>query len=96
MVAVVIACAYNAHVSAIYDVKAPKRAVNMTLNEDLVRCAREYAANLSEQVEKLLAAFVTAERKRRAEEDGRLDAAIRAWNDFDEKYGAFADEHSDL
>lgn len=79
-----------------YDVNAPKRAVNMTLNEDLVRCAREYAANLSEQVEKLLADYVGAERKRRAEEDGRLDAAITAWNDFDEKYGSFADEHSDL
>jgi len=82
--------------SRIYDVNAPKRPVNMTLNEDLVRCAREYATNLSEQVEKLLAAFVTAERTRRAEEEGRLDAAISAWNDFDDTYGAFADEHSDL
>lgn len=80
----------------IYDVNAPKRPVNMTLNEDLVRCAREYATNLSEQVEKLLAEFVMAERKRRVEEEGRLDAAIRAWNDFDEKYGAFADEHAEL
>ena len=68
----------------------------MTLNEDLVRCAREYAANLSEQVEKLLADYVGAERKRRAEEDGRLDAAITGWNDFDAQYGSFADEHSEL
>ncbi len=82
--------------SRIYDVNAPKRPVNMTLNEDLVRCAREYASNLSEQVEKLLVDYVINERKRRAEEDGRLDAAITAWNDFDEKYGSFADEHSDL
>lgn len=82
--------------SRIYDVNAPKRAVNMTLNEDLVRCAREYAANLSEQVEKLLAEFVGAERRRRTEEDGRLDAAITAWNAFDEMYGSFADEHADL
>lgn len=82
--------------SRIYDVNAPKRPVNMTLNEDLVRCAREYATNLSEQVERLLVDYVVNERKRRAEEDGRLDAAITAWNDFDEKYGSFADEHSDL
>ncbi len=68
----------------------------MTLNEDLVRCAREYAANLSEQVERLLADYVGAERKRRAAEDGRMDAAITAWNVFDETYGSFADEHSDL
>ncbi len=82
--------------SRIYDVNAPKRAVNMTLNEDLVRCAREYASNLSEQVEKLLADYVTAERRRREEEEGRLDAAISGWNDFDEQHGAFADEHSAL
>ena len=89
-------CAYNAHMARIYDVNAPKRPVNMTLNEDLVRCAREYTSNLSEQVEKLLADYVIAERKRRAEEDSRLDAAIAGWNEFDEKYGAFADEHSEL
>jgi len=82
--------------SSTYNIHAPKRPVNMTLNEDLVRCAREYASNLSEQVEKLLAEFVAAEKKRRTEEDGRLDAAITAWNDFDEEHGAFADEHADL
>ncbi|CAN5897067.1 type II toxin-antitoxin system CcdA family antitoxin [soil metagenome] len=82
--------------SRAYDVNAPKRAVNMTLNEDLVRCAREYASNLSEQVEKLLADYVTAERRRREEEEGRLDAAISAWNEFDETHGAFADDHSAL
>jgi antitoxin CcdA len=83
-------------VSRSYDNNAPKRAVNMTLNEDLVRRAREYTTNLSEQVEKLLAEFVTTERKRRAEEDAQLDAAISAWNEFDEQHGAFADEHSNL
>ena len=79
-----------------YDVDAPKRPVNMTLNEDLVRCARQYTSNLSEQVEKLLAEFVAAERSRRAERDAQLDAAIEAWNEFDEKYGSFADEYLDL
>ena len=79
-----------------YDTDAPKRAVNMTLNEDLVRRAREYTTNLSEQVEKLLADFVAAEQKRRTEEDGRLDAAIAAWNEFDATHGPFADEHADL
>jgi len=47
---------------------------------------------MHEQVEKLLAEFVMAERKRRAEQDARLDLAIAAWNDF----GSFADEHSNL
>jgi post-segregation antitoxin (ccd killing protein) len=64
-----------------YDSNAPKRAVNMTLNEDLVRRARHYLA---------------AEQKRHAEEEHQLDAAIAAWNDFDIAHGSFADEHSDL
>jgi len=68
----------------------------MTLNEDLVRRAREYATNLSEKVEKLLADYVAAERERRAEADSSLDAAITAWNEFDEQHGAFADEHLNL
>jgi antitoxin CcdA len=79
-----------------YDVNAPKRPVNMTLNEDLVRCAREYTSNLSEQVEKLLADYVATEHQRRTEADARLDAAIAAWNSFDEEHGSFADEHADL
>ncbi len=79
-----------------YDANAPKRPVNMTLNEDLVRRAREYTSNLSEQVEKLLADFVIAERNRRAQEDALLDAAIRASNEFDERHGSFADEYADL
>lgn len=82
--------------SRAYDTNAPKRPVNMSLNEDLVRCAREYTANLSEQVERLLAEFVTAEQKRRADEDRQLDAAIDGLNEFYEKYGSFADEHSNL
>lgn len=79
-----------------YDVHAPKRPVNMSLNEDLVRRAREYTGNLSEQVEKLLADYVTAEQKRRDERERRLDAAIDAWNAFDAQHGSFADEHADL
>jgi antitoxin CcdA len=41
-----------------YDRAAFKRPVNMTLNEDLVRRARGFTPNLSETVERLLAAFV--------------------------------------
>jgi antitoxin CcdA len=79
-----------------YDVDAAKRPVNMSLNEDLVRKAREITDNLSEQVEKLLAEYVLAEQKRRAENEARLDAAVDAWNDFNERFGSFADDHSTL
>jgi antitoxin CcdA len=79
-----------------YDVDAPKRPVNMSLNEDLVRKAREITDNLSEQVEKLLADYVLVEQKRRADEEARLDAAVSAWNEFNDRFGSFADEHSTL
>lgn len=79
-----------------YDLNAPKRPVNMTLNQDLVRRARALTGNLSERVEQLLAEYLLAEHKRCAERDARLDAAIEALNAFDETHGSFADEHSSL
>ena len=41
-----------------HDRAAPKRPVNMTLNEDLVRRVRRITPNLSETVERLLTEFV--------------------------------------
>ena len=79
-----------------YDLTAPKRPVNMTLNEDLVRKARELTGNLSEQVETLLAAYVLEAQRRRADEEGRLDEMLAALREFSEKHGSFADEHSML
>ena len=79
-----------------YDTHAPKRPVNLSLNEDLVRQARAFTGNLSEQVEKLLADYVTEEQKQLDERERQLDAAIAAWNEFDAKYGSFADEYIDF
>lgn len=79
-----------------YDSHAPKRPVNLSLNEDLVRQARTFTGNLSEQVEKLLAEYVTEEQKRLDERERRLDDAITALNEFDATYGSFADEYIDF
>lgn len=75
-----------------YDRKAPKRPVNMSLNEDLVRRARGLTPNLSETVERLLAGFVEAEEARRADLERKIDEYIAASNAFIEKYGSAADE----
>lgn len=79
-----------------YDAHAPKRPVNLSLNEDLVRQARTFTGNLSEQVEKLLAEYVAEEQKRFDERERRLDDAIAALNEFDATYGSFADEYADF
>ena len=79
-----------------YNAKAPKRPVNLSLNEDLVAQAREVTNNLSEVVESLLADFVSKERARRDAHAKALKEAVLTWNAFGEKHGSFADEHSTL
>jgi antitoxin CcdA len=79
-----------------YNRAAPKRAVNMTLNEDLVRRARSITPNLSETVESLLAAYVDDAEGRAAHREQQIAAHIAASDAFVAKYGALADEFSTL
>jgi antitoxin CcdA len=81
---------------AVFNVKAPKRPVNLSLNEDLVAQARGVTDNLSEVVESLLADFLSRERARRDAQARALKEAILTWNTFAENQGSFADEHSTL
>jgi hypothetical protein len=64
----------------------------MTLNEDLVRRARGFAATLSETVENLLAAFIEAAEAKDADLQRRIvaDAAFVA------RHGSLADEFDTL
>ena len=79
-----------------YNRGARKRAVNLTLNEDLVSQARTLTDNLSGVIESLLAEFLAAEKLRRAAELERVRATVATWNEFAEKHGSFADDHSTL
>jgi antitoxin CcdA len=79
-----------------YNAKAPKRPVNLSLNEDLIAQARDVTSNLSEVVEILFADFVAKERARRDAHAKAARAAVLTWNAFGEKHGSFADKHSAL
>jgi len=79
-----------------YDRAAPKRAVNMTLNEDLVRQARGLTTNLSETVETLLAAFVDDAEAKAAERDRQIAAYIAASDRFAARHGSLADAFDGL
>lgn len=79
-----------------YDRAAPKRVVNMTLNEDLVRRARGVTPNLSEAVEALLAAFVDDAERRAAHREQQVAAHNAASDAFVTKYGSLADEFGTL
>jgi antitoxin CcdA len=79
-----------------YKLSAPKRPVNLTLNEDLVAQARNMTGNLSAVIETLLAAFVAEEKCRRASDAERVHATVATWNRFAAEHGSYADEHSTL
>jgi antitoxin CcdA len=74
--------------------RGPKKPVNMTLSEDLVREARTLTGNLSETVEQLLAEFIQAARSRNAEKEQRIDATIAMLNELYDKDGGLGEEFS--
>lgn len=79
-----------------YNVDARKRAVNLTLNEDLLEHVRKVTPNLSGVVESLLAEYLLKERQRRAAQAKVIESTVALWNQFAEDHGSFADDHSTL
>jgi antitoxin CcdA len=79
-----------------FDRAAPKRPVNMSLNEDLVRQARGLTSNLSETVETLLAQFIENADAKAAEQERQIAAHIAASEAIVQKYGALAEEFHEL
>jgi antitoxin CcdA len=66
-----------------------KKAVNLSIDRDLLRQARELKVNLSKALEERLAAIIREERARRWQEENR--EAIEAYNRFVDKHGLFND-----
>ncbi len=75
-----------------YDRGAPRRAVNLSLNEDLLARAKAATRNLSGTVEELLAGFVRQDQIRRRAEDEALAEVIAAVNAVHEEHGLLSDE----
>jgi antitoxin CcdA len=76
-----------------YIASGPKKPVNMTLSEDLVRDARRLTRNLSETVEKLLCSFVEQERQRLQVKERQIDASINALNEHEARHGVWGEEY---
>lgn len=79
-----------------YSLFAPKKAVNLSLNPELVLEARNYTDNLSAEVEILLADFVESKKAERVTEKNSRRRAAEAWGDFLKSNPSFADEVSSL
>jgi post-segregation antitoxin (ccd killing protein) len=84
-------------VTATATVPAPKRkrAVNLTLNEDLVEQAKVYTRNLSATMETLLADYV-AQQQSKVSRQQLANACADDWNVVHASVGSSADEHSTL
>lgn len=80
----------------VFDSTARKRAVNLTLNADLVDRLRECNDNLSSLVEKLLADYLEQKRLARLNRHRVSEAACATWNTFNGEHGSIADEFSSL
>lgn len=82
--------------SALYDRSAPRRAVNLSINEDLLLQAKRVTKNLSGTVEELLAGYLQAELARKRADDDVLGQVITALNAYHEEHGFLSDEFSNL
>jgi antitoxin CcdA len=71
------------------DPKAPKKAVNLSINSDMLRQARELRINLSKSLEEKLEQLLREERARRWKEENR--DAMEAFNQWIEEHGVFSD-----
>ncbi|MCH9741544.1 MAG: type II toxin-antitoxin system CcdA family antitoxin [Epsilonproteobacteria bacterium] len=72
-----------------YDIQAPKKATNLSINIDLLEKAKSYKINLSKSFETYLASLVKEHEKKKWQEENAK--AIEAYNERVEKYGSFSD-----
>jgi len=78
----------------IYDVDAPKKPANLSVNSDLLKKARSLRINLSATLEQALALQVkTTAREAWLKENKK---AIEVLNDLAEKNGLFSDAYREL
>lgn len=75
--------------STVFDVEAPKRATNLSVNGDLLDKARALRINLSATLEQALAEALVAARREQWLAENR--AAMGVYNDHVEADGVFSD-----
>lgn len=79
---------------AIYDVNAPKKATNLSLNSDLLLKTRALNINLSATLEQALQDKLKAVEADKWQKDNVQ--AIAAYNQFIEENGCFSDDYRDV
>ncbi len=75
---------------------SPKKPVNLSLSEELVRESRQYCGNLSAKVEEMLQDYVVSQRQARQQHREQAQRAVADWNALHAAAGSYADGHSTL
>ena len=75
----------------LYDVQAPKKATNLSVNSDLLNQARSLNINLSSTFEAALKQVLAEQHQKQWKVENR--AAVQAYNEFVEDNGLFSDEY---
>ncbi len=77
------------HMSYVYDINAPKKATNLTINSDLLQKSKKYKINLSQNFEQYLETVVRKKTQEEWEKENKK--AIDAYNNDIAKNGVFSD-----
>jgi len=84
----------GATMEPLFDLDAPKKATNLSVNSDLLRKSRALDINLSATLEQALQAkLAKLSAEEWASENGK---AIQAYNDFVEAHGCFGEEYKEF
>jgi antitoxin CcdA len=75
----------------LYDVAAPKKATNVSLNSDLLQKARSLKINLSAALEKALKEQLQQSEAAKWKAENKI--AMEAYNEFVSENGSFGDEY---
>lgn len=75
----------------LFDINAPKKATNLSINSDLLSKSRKLKINLSATLEQALNAELAKTESERWKTDNK--AAIKTYNEFVDEHGCFGDEH---
>jgi antitoxin CcdA len=73
----------------LYNVKAPKKSTNLSINSDLLRQAKEININLSKALENRLVELLLEAKRRRWQDENR--EAIEDYNRRIETHGVFSE-----
>ena len=80
--------------SQLYNVTAPKKAINLSLNSDLLAKARDLKVNLSATLEQALNDKLKSIEAEKWKTDNK--AAIQAYNEFVQDNGCLGDEYREF